>query len=287
MNNSSTNCNGSILQQAGAAVDCHVHVFDSSRDVASPRFPHPEEPASVAQLELVGTSCNIQRYVLTQPSFLGFDNSHLLKELALRPQNLRGVVWLDADTDPAALPGLAASGVAGLRFPMFYSREMPDWDAYADLVSAAASCGIHVELGLHGSELIKALHFVLKRSAKVVLAHLGMFDSEAGPESDPSFGALLDAAATRQVWVKLSAPYRTTALHAARACECLISTLGPERLVWGSDWPHIGAPLDRRAAYAETMHWLHRCVPEADLRRKILETSPATLYHFALPAGAE
>lgn len=285
MNASSTNCAGSLVQQDKVA-DCHVHVFGSCRDVVSPRFPHPDEPATLAQLELLGKSFNIQRYVLTQPSFLGFDNSHLLNELARRPQDSRGVIWLKADTDPAALPGLAARGVAGLRFPMFYSREMPQWDAYADLLSAAASCGMHVELGVHGSELVKALQFVLKLGANVVFAHLGMFDPDAGPDGDPSFRTLLEAAATRRVWVKLSAPYRTTALHAARACERLIATLGPDRLVWGSDWPHIGAPLDRRAAYAESLQWFHRCVPEADVRAQILERSAATLYRFRPPASA-
>lgn len=287
MNGLSRTCDGSILQRDEAAVDCHIHVFGSSRDVASPRFPHPDESASLDQVALLAKPFNIRRYVLTQPSFLGFDNSQLLNEVARRPQDLRGVIWLSADTDPAALAGLSASGVAGLRFPMFYSREMPNWDAYADLVYVAASCGIHVELGVHGKELVRALRFVLDLGANVVFAHLGMFDSEAGPDTDTSFGALLEAAVTGQVWVKLSAPYRTTALHAARACERLIAAIGPERLVWGSDWPHIGFCLDRRAAYAETMHWFHRCVPDADIRHQILEKSPAALYHFALPAGGD
>lgn len=263
-----------------AGIDCHVHIFGSRRYVVSPRFPHPEESAALEQVEVLANAFNIHRYVLTQPSFLGFDNSCLLNEVARRPQELRGVIWLSPDTDPAILAGLAASGVSGLRFPMFYSREMPDWSAYADLLSAAASCGIHVELGIAGGELVRALQFVLDRGANVVVAHLGMFDREVGPDQDQSFGALLDAASTGKVWVKLSAPYRTTALHAARACERLITTLGPERLVWGSDWPHVGARLNRQSTYSETMHWFHRCVSDVGLRRQILETSPARLYGF-------
>ena len=268
-----------------SGIDCHVHVFPSSRDAAPPRFPHPEEPASLAQVEALARSYNIRRYVLTQPSFLGFDNSYLLNELADRPHDLRGVVWLGSDSDPQQLSHLARLGVAGLRFPMFYSCEMPNWDAYTDLVSAAASCGVHVELGLTGCDLIQAAQFVLDRGANVVVAHLGMFDSETGPDNDLEFAALLELAATGRIWIKLSAPYRTSASHAERACDRLVQAIGPERLLWGSDWPHVGARLNRITTYAETVEWFYRCVPDTNARRSILETCPTTLYRF--PGGLQ
>ena len=261
-------------------VDCHVHIFGSSRDAAEPRHPHPEEAAALADVQPLGAAFGIRRFVLTQPSFLGFDNSHLLAAVARRPSDLRGVVWLPPSTDPNSLPGLAASGVAGLRFPLKYAREMPDWAAYADLLAAAGRHGLHIELGVSGPELVTALDRVLTVGATAVVDHLGLFDPTLGPDDDPAFSALIEAAETRHVWVKLSAPYRTAEALADRAAEQLLDRLGADRLVWGSDWPHVGPRLDRLTTYPAAMDWFRRCVPDEALRQQILAASPAALYGF-------
>ncbi|MGK6316423.1 amidohydrolase family protein [Neorhizobium sp. DT-125] len=260
--------------------DCHVHIFGTSRAMAVARYPHPEEEATLANIEKIGGKLGIRRYVLTQPSFLGFDNCMLLSALAARPDTLRGVVWLDNSWDQNSLPDLATKGVAGLRFPLKYSADTPDWPSYSALFSMAARTAVHVELGLGGPELVKAMHFVLGQGAQVVIAHLGMFDPDLGPDRDPTFGAILEAGQTRQVWVKLSAPYRSTAQASTRACERLLEKFGPERLVWGSDWPHVGPRLDRKTTYEMTFSWFKRIVKNDEVARQILVTSPEHLYRF-------
>ncbi|MDQ7251033.1 amidohydrolase family protein [Dongia sedimenti] len=264
----------------GSAVDCHVHVFGSSRDVPAPRVPHPERAAALKDVTALGAALGFRRYVLTQPSFLGFDNSHMLATVATNPDSMRAVAWLPPSTDPGDLVALAASGVVGLRFPLKYASELPDWDAYAALFAAAAARGIHVELGLAGVALIAAARKVLAGGASVVVAHLGMFDAAVGPDKDPAFAALLELAATRKVWVKLSAPYRAPRPFADRACAQLLGAFGPDRAVWGSDWPHVAQQLDRRTTYPASLDWLRDRVPDARILRQILVASPAALYGF-------
>ncbi|PSH60877.1 amidohydrolase family protein [Phyllobacterium sophorae] len=261
-------------------VDCHVHIFGSSREMAVPRFPHPEQPASLVNVEELGNALGIQRYVLTQPSFLGFDNTLILDTILARPSDLRGVVWLDPAQDPAAIEALAAKGVAGLRFPLKYASNLPDWSAYEDIFMAAARHGIHVELGLTGQYLVDAMHKILDHSANVVIAHLGMFDAELGPDRDPAFDAVLEAAQSRRVWMKLSAPYRSSEIFANRACQRILERIGAERTVWGSDWPHVGPKLDRQTTYAQTLRWLLKTVTVDATRRQIFVTSPQELYRF-------
>lgn len=260
--------------------DCHVHIFGSSRDMAEPRHPHPEEPAELGAVEELGRPLGFRRYVLTQPSFLGHDNSLIMETLAARPVDLRGVIWLERSEDPASIATLAGKGVAGLRFPLKYARSLPDWSAYDDIFRAAGQCNIHVELGLSGRELIEATHRVLGHGAQVVVAHLGMFDPDLGPERDPTFAALMEAAQTGRVWIKLSAPYRSAEAFADLACERILEALGPDRTVWGSDWPHVGPRLDRRNTYGTALHWLMRIATGDEIRRQIFVRSPEGLYRF-------
>ena len=74
----------------------------------------------------------------------------------------------------------------------------------------------------------------------VVVDHFGLPDPMMGAR-DPGFQRLLEFGRSRQVWVKLSAPYRLCRNGAHLASSLypwLRDTFGPERLMWGSDWPH-------------------------------------------------
>ena len=53
----------------------------------------------------------------------------------------------------------------------------------------------------------------------------------------------------------------------------------PDRLVWGTDWPHthITKPMFRTG---ETLEILGRWMPDAGLRKRVLVDNPATLYGF-------
>lgn len=271
----------SLTAVESGVTDCHVHIFGSSRDITTPRFPHPDEAAALADVEELGKELGVQRYVLTQPSFLGFDNGLLLSELDARPDDLRGVVWIPPSEPPSSIAMLASKGVAGLRFPLKYADRLPDWRAYSDLFAAAAQSNVHVELNLTGPALVEAVHKVLDHGGYVVLPHLGMFNRDLGPDNDPAFDAIMDAAQTRRVWIKLSAAYVYQRAHADRACERILDTVGPDRSVWASDWPHVGPGLDRRRTYATTLSWLLAIATRDDLRRRILVKSPETLYGFA------
>lgn len=270
----------SAYPRGGGGVDCHVHIFDPARGFPEPRFPHPDYAATLENVSSLAEEFGIDRFVLTQPSFLGFDNTLILNEVLRQPHQLRAVVWLSEETEPLSLDDLARNGVVGLRFPLKYSRSIPDWTAYYDIFREAKRHDIHVELGLEGQELVKATHIALDLGLTVVIAHLGMFDTGVGPDKDDNFQALLDAASSRRVWVKLSAPYRAPADFSNRACARLLDTLGPDRCVWGSDWPHVGPGLDRLTTYAMAMNWFRRCVPDEDIRHQILSVSPAELYQF-------
>ena len=83
---------------------------------------------------------------------------------------------------------------------------------------------------------------------------------------------------TRQVWVKLSAPYRSSDAVAAQAAPLLRQAFGPDRLMWGSDWPNTG--FEGKVKYTALRSQLDGWVPDPAERRIVLVESPASLFRF-------
>ena len=113
----------------------------------------------------------------------------------------------------------------------------------------------------------------------LVIDHFGMASPAAGPD-DPAVATLLRLV-ERGAYVKLSAPYRIPPAGASLASfrplvERLVA-LRPDRLLWGTDWPHVAcwpAMPDDGDLAAATEDWL----PTPALRREVLVANPARLY---------
>ena len=127
----------------------------------------------------------------------------------------------------------------------------------------------------------------------VVFDHMGLFPANL-PLTHPWFRALLGLLEGGRAWVKLSgadrvsrrgAPYLDAVPFARALCEA-----APERVVWGTDWPHANVspkvPND-----GDLMDLLAEFAPDERTRRKLLVENPAALYGFdranppAAPAG--
>jgi predicted TIM-barrel fold metal-dependent hydrolase len=82
-------------------------------------------------------------------------------------------------------------------------------------------------------------------------------------------------------WVKLSSPYSLDQANplAVRDLARAFVSAAPERLVWGTNWPHPNATAmpDDAALLDALADW----APDAAMRRAILVENPARLYHFA------
>jgi predicted TIM-barrel fold metal-dependent hydrolase len=124
--------------------------------------------------------------------------------------------------------------------------------------------------------------------------HMGRPDVTAGLDQ-PDFRTLLELLAGGRCWVKLSGLYRVSADepgHEAVApfVRALVEA-NPERLLWGSDWPHTGkhpesasegAPVVDHRPIDDGLH-LSRLVAFAgeNAMQRILVDNPATLYGFS------
>jgi predicted TIM-barrel fold metal-dependent hydrolase len=116
----------------------------------------------------------------------------------------------------------------------------------------------------------------------VVFGHLGYVPTGKGLDT-PGFAALKRLMREGRAWVKLTAPYRLTLSampysDTAPFAQDLVDS-APERLLWGSDWPHVfiktAMPND-----GDLFNVFSKWVPDAAMRKRILVDNPARLYDF-------
>ena len=262
------------------AIDSHAHVFVRGLPLAAARRHAPDYEATLAEYLALLDAHGVSHGVLVQPSFLGTDNRFLIAALRASPARLRGVAVVDPRVDDATLQAMAEAGVVGIRLNIvgmpLPDLSRPEWQR---LFVRVRALGWHVELHREARDLALAAQPVLDAGCTLVVDHFGR-PASAPATSDEGFAWLLDAAASGRVWVKLSAAYRNwpAAAPARDAAEALLKAFGPERLVWGSDWPHTQHReiADYATAHAALADW----VPDAAVRRRILVDTPAGLFKF-------
>ena len=268
------------------ACDCHTHVFLDPRDYPwSPARRYTPPPATIEALAAWHDARGIARVVVVQPSVYGADNEATLLALrVLGPAHARGVVVLDAATTEAALAAMHDQGVRGVRVNLEIDRASDAADATRQLRETAARVaplGWHVQIYAN-LRLLAACQSVLRTlPVPVVLDHYAGAHAGGGP-AQPGLREVLALVAEGRAYVKLSAPYRLSVAKGyadmASIARAFIAA-GPERLLWGSDWPHP-QPGTRPHPHDISPPSLRAWVPDGQTFDRILADNPARLYGF-------
>jgi predicted TIM-barrel fold metal-dependent hydrolase len=272
-----------------AACDCHAHVCGpESRYPYSQNRLYTPEDASPADYRRMLDSLGMERGVLVQPSIYGTDNRALLDALAQDPKRLRGIAVVPYDIHARGLEKLHQAGVRGVRQNIVDLKEGKGQLPLDDLRKLAAKIkpfGWHVEFLMHVDEFPQLDRQLADFPVNVVFGHLGYVPTSKSP-AQPGFQALLRLMRDGRAWVKLTAPYRLTMSgmpypDTDAFAQALVDA-APQRLLWGTDWPHVfiktAMPQDKKLL-ALLEHW----VPDAALRTRILADHPAQLYDFTRP----
>ena len=244
--------------------DGHAHVFRADLPMAASRRYSPKEDATLIDFIGLLRRAGLDGAILIQPSFLGADNTYLFDALfeaaTYEGMTFRGVAVLDPDRLPN-LGRLKEAGFIGVRLNVVgeQGRAFEKLTLSDDLLRRIDRMGWHLELHCEGAYLAPLLAGALDRCATVVVDHFGL--PEAGSRSDcPGQKAIL-AAPRGRVFVKASAPYRVfpdmTSKAAADHCLAILKRLhdhlGPDQLLWGSDWPWTR--FEAAHSYSDLMAW--------------------------------
>ncbi len=264
------------------AVDTHAHVFEPELPMEAGRRYTPAYAALLSDYLTQLDHNGLERGVLVQPSFLGTDNSYLVDALRRAEGRCKGVAQLMPDVSPAALSKLDSAGITGMRLNLM-GRPEPDLrdPAWRDLLKELNHMGWHIELHCPHTQLPAVLAPLLEADCRVVVDHFGRPDFKS--ETDLNrLDYLCTQGASGQLWVKISAPYRIWESPApddyAAAIGVLLSRLGAERLMWGSDWPHT--QFEEGNAMSASLSFFLGAISDPDVVTQVLAKTPHTFFGF-------
>ncbi|MGQ7793132.1 amidohydrolase family protein [Faunimonas sp. B44] len=268
------------------ACDCHAHVFGPGN--AYPFIPHGlYTPADALPADFLGLldALGLARGVLVQPSIYAQDNRAMLDALAPNLDRLRGIAVLPFDVGAAEVERLHGLGIRGVRcniVDLRFDKGVLPLDGLKALAATIRPFGWHVEFLMHVNEFPDLDRQLADFPTEVCFGHLGYVKTEHGADTE-GFRAMLRLLRDGKAWVKLTAPYRLTlsAMPYADVDETarILVEAAPDRLLWGSDWPHTyiktAMPND-----GDLFDLFVDRVPDAGLRKRILVDNPERLYGF-------
>jgi 2-pyrone-4,6-dicarboxylate lactonase len=265
------------------AVDVHAHVMTGSTPAVPGAVYQPfEAPVErfLAHLDRVGLS----RGVLVNPSVYGHDHEVLLDALRAHPDRLRGVAVVTPEHGDAVLDRLHRAGVRGARVQDHFTGGVPV-SGLAALQHRIEPMGWHVEVFTDPLAHRDALAAAAARG-RVLLDHLGSVRVPDAAAPDPGIPVLLDLLAAGDCWVTLSGAYRlAVGLRERDAAGVLhdrvhaVLDAAPDRVVWGSDWPHV-APPGPVPTPEDVESVLDLWLSDPDVRRRVLVDNPRRLYRW-------
>lgn len=268
------------------ACDCHMHVYDSAYPAALGARLRPPD-ASVDDYRLLQQRLGTARTVVVTPSTYGTDNRCLLDALHRLGPQARGVAVIDGSESDAELQRLHGAGVRGARLNLSLGVS-GHVDAIVPLSHRLADMGWHLQL-LMAPELLATLGDVLRQSpVPLVFDHFGRIQPGADAHL-PAHALLLQLLGEGRAWIKLSGGYIVSASGSiddpgldALARSYLAAA--PDRVLWGSDWPHAtaSAGLQPMPDDARQLDRLAGWAGDDALLAQILVHNPQRLYDFPL-----
>lgn len=271
------------IKVPAGAVDTHAHVIGLPPDYPlDPRRSYTPVPAPARQYLAMLDAAGMTYGVLVQVSVHGTDNRLMLETLKMRPDRLRGICVIDDGVTDRELEEMARAGVVGCRFNVLFGGGV-GFDILEAIARRIAGLNWHVQILLDARELPQLAPRLSRLPVPVVIDHMGHMPTSVGI-SHPGFQTLLSLVKNGDCWVKLSGAYRQSIDGAPYAdttpfARALIDAR-PDRLVWGSDWPHV-ALKEPMPNVGDLLDLLGDWANDIETRNRILVQNPHRLYGFA------
>ncbi|MFL5266965.1 MAG: amidohydrolase family protein [Stellaceae bacterium] len=272
------------LKAPANACDCHHHIYGSQYKV-DPRSTLRPGDATVDDYRALQKRIGTSRNVIVQPSTYGTENAPTLDALVAFGPSARAVVVVDTTVTDAELKRMHGLGARGIRFNLAQAGATTP-EMIEPLSKRVNELGWHIQINASAAKIMEIMPILEKVPSPIVFDHLAHIPEPDGV-NHPLFAqvrALIDKGKT---WVKLSGAYADTKVGPptysdSSAIARAYVKAAPERLVWGSDWPHPGVrdpePKPDDAILIDLMlDW----APDEAVRNRILVDNAAKLYDFS------
>ncbi len=265
------------------ACDSHFHVFGPAN-----KFPYAQDrtftphDAPKEKLLALHRLLGFERGVFVQSQCHGSDHAVLLDLLNATGGRYRGVALLKGGESERDIRTLHEAGVCGVRFHFFSHLGSPlAYDDMRATIAKVAPLGWHIAVHVGGQGILEQRDFITSIEAPVVIDHIGRIDIGKGLNGR-AFTALRKLLDRGNIWVKLSGTDRitrqATPYHDAVPFARALADHAPERIVWGSDWPHpnhTSVPND-----GDLVDLIPQIAPDTKTRHLMLVENPARLFGF-------
>jgi predicted TIM-barrel fold metal-dependent hydrolase len=268
------------------AADCHMHIYDGARFAPARPDSRMQPNATVSDYRLLQKRIGTSRVVVVSPAAYATDNRVTVDALAQLGPNARGVIVVHPTVTDAELKAFADAGIRGIRFTQGDPRTATTTlDMVEPLAKRMNDFGWHIQVHMRADQIAAAADLWQRVPCPMVFDHLGRLAPDAGL-ADPAFGVIRSLIDKGRTWVKISGAYLNTKIgpptyaDATKVAQAFVQA-APERMVWGSDWPHPTEALKEKPNDAVLFDLLSEWAPDDATRRRILVENPETLYGFA------
>lgn len=277
------------LRTLPGACDSHIHLFGPAEKYPfAPDSPYTSRDALPETFIALQDRLGLGHAVIVSPGGYGRNYQLLADTLEHHPDRFRGIALMPDETSASEFARLTRLGVRGLRM-MSAKRGRHVPHLARDIAARAAEHGWHVQFYPHDTDILDYADKLLALPNTIVLDHFASVPAGGGVDQ-PAFRTVLEVLDSGRVWLKLSAPMRCTKQnYPYREVTPLAHALvrhAPERLVWGSDWPHVNLDGREMPNDGDLVDLLEEWVPDSTTRNRILVDNPCTLYGFPPAAKA-
>jgi 2-pyrone-4,6-dicarboxylate lactonase len=271
------------LKAPPGACDTHIHLFGpTGKYQFASDSPYSSQDALPEALFALQDTLGLSTAVIVSPGGYGRNYTMLADVLAKYPDRFRGIALMPDDVPSSEFDRLGKLGVRGLR--MISEKRgghLPHFDR--ETAARAYEHGWHVQFYPHGTDIVHYANKLLSLQNDIVLDHFASIPA-AGGTDQPAVKAVLRMLDTGRVWLKLSGPMRCTMENLPYPSVTPLARAfvkhTPERMVWGSDWPHVNMNEREMPNDGDMFDLMLEWVPDNAVRDRILAQNAKMLYGF-------
>jgi predicted TIM-barrel fold metal-dependent hydrolase len=266
------------------ACDAHCHIFGpGDRYPYAPGRSYTPPDAPLEMFRALHAKIGVERAVIVNASVHGTDNRVALDAIAVSGGRYRAVANIDDTITDAELEVLHQGGFRGCRFNFVrHLGGVPDLKVFDRVVARIAPLGWHVDLHFDAIDLPEFAPMLNRLPVRYTIDHMGRVKASDGLDQRP-FQALIDLMRNdEKCWVKVCGAERVSTagppfVDAVPFARRIVET-APDRVIWGTDWPHPNVkamPND-----GDLVDLIPLFMPEPDLQKRVLVDNPAKLFEF-------
>ncbi len=267
------------------ACDCHVHVI-------GPEDRFPFQPSHVGRahdapknaLETMHEKLGVERCIIVHGFTHGTDLSVTLDAIKTGGGRYRAVALVDDAITDERLEELNAAGIRGVRYSASLGGKGLNTDAIQRMAERIAAFGWHLVLHLKVDNILTYADFLKRLPVPIVFDHMAGMDPASGGIEQEAFQLLLSHVKDGKDWAKISGlekvSNQTYPFEDAAAFAKALITAAPDRVIWGTDWPHPNVRPEGRTNDGDLVDLIPSYASDAETQRKLLVDNPARLYGF-------